>query len=146
MARPGYGSLDGTPCDVAWWQRMEEELRARPRSRRSGKFTRELEHDFLGFFGAGSAIYVSRCSREADESEAEGVRRQLIALRLHGLDVAERPVYLDCQATTPLDPRVVTAIVEAFDVVREPTRTSARYTGERRQTPLTWLGAGWPDS
>lgn len=30
------------------------------------------------------------------------------------------PVYLDCQATTPIDPRVVKAMVEAFDVVGNP--------------------------
>ena len=34
--------------------------------------------------------------------------------------MAERPVYLDCQATTPIDPRVVTALVEAFDVFGNP--------------------------
>lgn len=34
--------------------------------------------------------------------------------------MAERPVYLDCQATTPLDPRVVSAMVEAFDLYGNP--------------------------
>ena len=34
--------------------------------------------------------------------------------------MAERPIYLDCQATTPLDPRVVSAMVEAFDVFGNP--------------------------
>ena len=49
----------------------------------------------------------TKCLREADEEELAEYRRQPAALRLHGLAVAERPVYLDCQATTPLDPRVV---------------------------------------
>ena len=34
--------------------------------------------------------------------------------------MAERPVYLDCQATTPLDPRVVSTMVEAFDLFGNP--------------------------
>ena len=34
--------------------------------------------------------------------------------------MAKRPTYLDCQATTPLDPRVVGAMVEAFDVFGNP--------------------------
>ena len=34
--------------------------------------------------------------------------------------MAKRPIYLDCQATTPLDPRVVGAMVEAFDVFGNP--------------------------
>ena len=34
--------------------------------------------------------------------------------------MAKRPVYLDCQASTPIDPRVVTALVEAFDVFGNP--------------------------
>ena len=34
--------------------------------------------------------------------------------------MAERPIYLDCQATTPLAPRVVSAMVEAFDVFGNP--------------------------
>lgn len=34
--------------------------------------------------------------------------------------MAERPVYLDCQATTPLDPRVVSAMIEAFDLYGNP--------------------------
>ena len=32
----------------------------------------------------------------------------------------ERPVYLDCQATTPLDPRVTCAMVEAFQLFGNP--------------------------
>ena len=32
----------------------------------------------------------------------------------------ERPIYLDCQATTPLDPRVVRAMVQAFEVFGNP--------------------------
>ena len=34
--------------------------------------------------------------------------------------MAKRPVYLDCQATTPLDPRVVRAMVEAFELFGNP--------------------------
>ena len=32
----------------------------------------------------------------------------------------ERPVYLDCQATTPLDPRVCCAMIESLDVFGNP--------------------------
>ena len=62
---PGYGSLSGTPCDVAWWQRMEEEydrdLVAEEREIRS-------DHDFLGFFGAGTR-FTYQLLAEADEVE-----------------------------------------------------------------------------
>ncbi len=62
---PGYGSLSGTPCDVAWWQRMEKEygrdLVAEERETRS-------DHDFLGFFGAGSR-FTYELLAEADEVE-----------------------------------------------------------------------------
>ena len=34
--------------------------------------------------------------------------------------MSERPVYLDCQATTPLDPRVTNAMVDAFEVFGNP--------------------------
>ena len=34
--------------------------------------------------------------------------------------MAKRPIYLDCQATTPLDPRVVRAMVEAFELFGNP--------------------------
>ena len=34
--------------------------------------------------------------------------------------MADQPIYLDCQATTPLDPRVVSAMVVAFDVFGNP--------------------------
>ena len=34
--------------------------------------------------------------------------------------MGERPVYLDCQATTPLDPRVASVMVEAFDLFGNP--------------------------
>lgn len=66
-APPGYGPLGGTPCDVVWWQRMEEEygrdLVAEKRSIQS-----KLEHDFLGFFGAGSR-FTYRVLAEGDEAE-----------------------------------------------------------------------------
>ena len=61
---PGYGSLSGTPCDVAWWQRMEKEygrnLVAEQREVKS-------DHDFLGFFGAGSRFTYGLLA-EADEA------------------------------------------------------------------------------
>ena len=64
----GYGPLEGTPCDVAWWERMEDDygrdLVAEERVIQSS----ELAHDFLGFFGAGSR-YTYRFLREADETE-----------------------------------------------------------------------------
>ena len=34
--------------------------------------------------------------------------------------MTKRPVYLDCQSTTPLDPRVVDAMVSAFDLFGNP--------------------------
>ena len=34
--------------------------------------------------------------------------------------MAERPVYLDCQATTPLDPRVLGAMIDAFELYGNP--------------------------
>lgn len=34
--------------------------------------------------------------------------------------MVEQPIYLDCQSTTPLDPRVVSAMVDAFDVFGNP--------------------------
>lgn len=34
--------------------------------------------------------------------------------------MADKPVYLDCQATTPVDPRVITTMVEAFDMFGNP--------------------------
>ncbi len=68
-ARLGYGPLDGTPCDVAWWQRMEE-VYGRDLVAEERKIQSELEHDFLGFFGAGSR-FTYRLLGEADESELE---------------------------------------------------------------------------
>ena len=67
-ASPVYGTLEGTPCDVAWWQRMEEDygrdLVAEERVIQSSA----LAHDFLGFFGAGSR-FSYRVLGEADEVE-----------------------------------------------------------------------------
>ena len=34
--------------------------------------------------------------------------------------MTEQPIYLDCQSTTPLDPRVVSAMTRAFDVFGNP--------------------------
>ena len=66
-APPRYGPLDGTPCDVAWWQRMEEEY-GRDLVAEERVIQSELEHDFLGFFGAGSR-FTYRVLAEAEESE-----------------------------------------------------------------------------
>lgn len=67
-APTGYGSLKGTPCDIDWWENMEErygrDLEAEGRVIQST----ELERDFLGFFGAGSR-FSYRAFREADEAE-----------------------------------------------------------------------------
>ena len=66
-APPGYGPLGGTPCDVAWWQRMEEaygrDLVAEEREVQS-----ELKHDFLGFFGAGCR-FTYRVLAEGDDAK-----------------------------------------------------------------------------
>ena len=66
---PGYGPLGGTPCDVAWWQRMEEDY-GRDLVAEERVIQSELEHDFLGFFGAGSR-FSYRGLAEADEAELE---------------------------------------------------------------------------
>ena len=65
--RPGYGPLGGTPCDIAWWQRMEEDY-GRDLVAEERVIQSELEHDFLGFFGAGSR-FTYRVLAEADEGE-----------------------------------------------------------------------------
>ena len=62
-----YGSLNGTPCDVEWWQRMEEEY-GRDLVAEDRAIQAELQHDFLGFFGAGSR-FTYRLLAEGDESE-----------------------------------------------------------------------------
>ena len=63
----GYGPLEGTPCDVTWWQRMEDtygrDLVAEERIIHS-----EHGHDFLGFFGIGNRFSYRKLA-EADESE-----------------------------------------------------------------------------
>lgn len=66
-APPGYGPLDETPCDVLWWQRMEEDY-GRDFAAEERVVKSELEHDFLGFFGAGSR-FTYRLLAESDESE-----------------------------------------------------------------------------
>lgn len=42
----------------------------------------------------------------------------------------DRPVYLDCQATTPLDPRVSRAMVESFELFGNPHGRQHRYGRE----------------
>ncbi len=64
---PEYGTLDGTPCDVTWWQRMEEEY-GRDLVAENRVIQSDLEHDFLGFFGAGSR-FTYQTLAEAEESE-----------------------------------------------------------------------------
>ena len=66
-APPGYGQLGGTPCDVAWWRRMEEDY-GRDLVAEERVLQSELAHDFLGFFGAGSR-FSYRMLAEADEAE-----------------------------------------------------------------------------
>ena len=66
-APSGYESLDGTPCDVAWWQRMEEDY-GRDLVAENRKIQAELEHDFLGFFGAGTR-FTYRVLAEGDEAK-----------------------------------------------------------------------------
>ncbi len=64
---PGYGPLEGSPCDVTWWQRMEAEY-GRDLVAEERVIQSELERDFLGFFGAGSR-FSYQVLREADEEE-----------------------------------------------------------------------------
>ncbi len=64
-----YGPLAGTPCDVSWWQRMEEEY-GRDLVAEDRLITSEAGHDFLGFFGAGNR-FTYRVLAEADDAELE---------------------------------------------------------------------------
>ena len=64
---PGYGSLRGTPCDVAWWIRMEE-MYGRDLEAEERVVHADLERDFLGFFGAGSR-FSYRVLAEGDDAE-----------------------------------------------------------------------------
>ena len=61
----GYGTLEGTPCDVGWWRRMEamygRDLAAEAR-------TVEADHDFVGFFGAGNRFSYGLLE-DADDAE-----------------------------------------------------------------------------
>ena len=63
----GYGPLRNTPCDVAWWRRMEKEY-GRDLEAEERVVQADLAHDFLGFFGAGSR-FSYRVLAEADEEE-----------------------------------------------------------------------------
>ena len=94
-------------------------LRAGSRGRGAGD-TDRIGARLPGFsLGAGSR-FTYRVLAEGDEAELAEFDDSLLPWRLHGLAVAKRPIYLDCQATTPLDPRVVGAMVEAFDVFGNP--------------------------
>ena len=68
-APTGYSPLADSPCDVTWWQRMEEEygrdLVAEERVVQSKK-----KHDFIGFFGAGSQFNY-RLLAQADDASLE---------------------------------------------------------------------------
>ena len=64
---PGYGYLQDTPCDVAWWLRMEE-MYGRDLVAEERVVHADLAHDFLGFFGAGSR-FSYRVLAEADDTE-----------------------------------------------------------------------------
>ena len=66
---PQYGPLAGTPCDVSWWQRMEEEY-GRDLIAEERLITSDAGHDFLGFFGAGNRFNY-RTLAEADDAELE---------------------------------------------------------------------------
>ena len=64
---PGYGSLQNTPCDVAWWLRMEETY-GRDLEAEGRVVHADLDRDFIGFFGAGSR-FSYRVLAEADDAE-----------------------------------------------------------------------------
>ena len=64
---PGYGALNGTPCDVEWWRRMEQTY-GRHLEAEERVIHGDLAHDFLGFFGAGSRFSYGVLA-EADETE-----------------------------------------------------------------------------
>ena len=66
---PRYGSLAGTPCDVAWWQRMEEDY-GRDLAAEERLITSDGGHDFLGFFGAGNR-FTYQMLAEADDAALE---------------------------------------------------------------------------
>ena len=58
------------------------------------------------------------------------------------------PVYLDCQSTTPMDPRVTTAVVESFQIYGNPHGRQHRYgqyaadaVEEARNTVACLIGA-----
>lgn len=66
---PRYGPLTGTPCDVAWWQRMEEEY-GRDLVAEDRLIASEAGHDFLGFFGAGNR-FTYQMLAEAEDADLE---------------------------------------------------------------------------
>ena len=66
---PGYGPLDGTPCDIKWWQKMEEDY-GRDLVAENREIQSELEHDFLGFFGAGNRFSYHVLER-ADDAQLQ---------------------------------------------------------------------------
>ena len=72
----GYGPIQGTPCDVAWWQRMEEDY-GRDLIAEERIITSESGHDFLGFFGAGSA-FSYKVLGEADDEALEAFDDSLL--------------------------------------------------------------------
>ena len=66
----GFGPLKGTPCDIAWWRRMEKkygrDLAAEGRSLQTA-----LDREFLGFFGAGSRFSYDALAETSDVRHEE---------------------------------------------------------------------------
>ena len=92
-----FGPLTETPSDLKWWNRLEttygRDLEAEGREIRA-----DVKH--IGFFG-NNRFFLQRCRQRRRTRRS---RRVDPAVRLHRMTTA--PVYLDNQATTPLDPRV----------------------------------------
>ena len=67
---PGYGSTTDTPCDIAWWNRMEQsygrDLKAEGRQIRT-----EIHNDFLGFFGVNGGFSYELLSKQDDSTLKE---------------------------------------------------------------------------
>ena len=62
---PGFGSIVGTPSDLAWWISMERkygrDLRAENR-----RIKGSLESPFIGFFGTSTGFSYDRLAKSAD--------------------------------------------------------------------------------
>ena len=63
---PGFGSLLNTPCDIAWWRRIEAEY-GRDLEAERREIRGDPKNTHIGFFGAGGFSYdVLAKSEEAD--------------------------------------------------------------------------------